>query len=262
MTMNYLEAGGHRLEYLEYRAHQIERPTLVFLHEGLGCISLWRDFPERLARSTGCRTVVYSRYGYGRSDILDGPRRPDYLHVEALTVLPEVLRRLGIVRPLLVGHSDGGSIALIHAGRYDCAGVAVLAPHLFVERQSLTGIEATLRTFETTELPARLARHHLDAQRTFRGWSDIWLNPAFRDWNIEEFVPGIRCPVLAVQGEDDEYASMVHLERIAELAAQAPDVELLKLADCRHSPHRDQPQVVHDALVGFVERLQVAGFWP
>jgi pimeloyl-ACP methyl ester carboxylesterase len=259
MTMGYLEVAGVRLEYLEYRAHQIERQTLVFLHEGLGCISLWRDFPEKIARATGCRTLVYSRHGYGRSDTLAAPRRTDYMEVEALTVLPDVLRQLDVDRPVLVGHSDGGSIALIHAGRFDCAGLAVMAPHLFVEDRAISGIEATLRTFQTTDLPEKLGRHHLDARRTFRGWSDIWLSQEFRAWNIERYLDGIRCPVLALQGEDDEYASMIQLDRIAELAVHAAEVELLKLADCRHSPHRDQTAAVLEALVAFVDRLQPAG---
>lgn len=257
MRQGFVEACGRRLEYVLHEAHQTARPTLVFLHEGLGSISLWRDFPQRVAQATGCRTLVYSRYGYGNSDVLEAARRPDYMHVEALEVLPRVLAALGIERPLLVGHSDGGSIALIHAGdgRWPCAGIAVMAPHLFVEDVSVRGIEETVRVFETTDLPQKLARHHRDARRTFRGWADIWLSADFRAWNIEDSVRGLRCPVLAIQGEDDEYATMAQIDRIAALAAQAPEVELLKLADCRHSPQRDQADVVAAALAAFVERL-------
>lgn len=257
MTSGFIQAGGHRLEYALYPAHQIGRPTLVFLHEGLGSISLWRDFPQRIAEATGCRTLVYSRYGYGRSDVLTAPRAPDYMHVEALDVLPQVLAVLDIERPVLVGHSDGGSIALIHAGdeRGSCAGVVVLAPHLFVEEMSVRGIEETVTVFETTDLPHKLARHHADAHRTFYGWADIWRHADFRDWNIEDCLPGLRCPVLAIQGEDDEYASMAHIDRIAERATNAVEVDLLKLADCRHSPQRDQADAVARALIAFVSRL-------
>ena len=256
MSSGFIEAGGHRLEYVLYPAHQIERPTLVFLHEGLGSISLWRDFPQRIAEATGCRTLVYARYGYGRSDVLEAPRTPDYMHVEALDVLPQVLAALDIERPVLVGHSDGGSIALIHAGadRWPCAGVVVLAPHLFVEEMSVRGIEETVTVFETTDLPQKLARHHADARRTFYGWADIWRHADFRGWNIEDCLPGLRCPVLAIQGEDDEYATMAHIDRIAERAVNA-EVDLRKLADCRHSPQRDQADAVAQALIGFVRRL-------
>jgi pimeloyl-ACP methyl ester carboxylesterase len=249
----FLTAGGHRLEYLMHPAHQLDRPTLVFLHEGLGCIALWRDFPERVARATGCRTLVYSRYGFGGSDVLEAPRTPDYMHREALSVLPEVLGQLGIERPVLVGHSDGGSIALIHAARHACTAIAVLAPHLLVEEITVAGIRDTVALFEGSDMAAKLGRYHRDPLGTFRGWSDIWLSPAFRDWNIEECLPAIRCPVLAIQGEDDEYATMLHLDRIA--AAVPAPVQLLKLADCRHSPHRDQPEAVLDALTRWLEAL-------
>lgn len=255
MTEGFIEAGGHRLEYVLHPAHQVERPTLVFLHEGLGSVSLWRDFPARIGHATGCRTLVYSRHGYGQSDVLAAPRRPDYMEVEALAVLPEVLAKLGIERPLLVGHSDGGSIALIHGGHFPCAGLVVLAPHLFVEPMSIDGIRDTVRIFETTDLAARLARHHRDAARTFRGWSDIWLSPEFRHWNIEPHLAGIACPVLAIQGLDDEYASLVHLRRIGELVGGRAAVHLLELADCRHSPHRDQPDAVAAAIATFLDAL-------
>lgn len=250
----HLEAGGHRLEYRLHPAHQASRPTLVFLHEGLGCISLWRDFPERLARATGCRCLVYSRHGYGGSDPLTAPRQPDYMHREALTVLPEVLARLEIVRPVLVGHSDGASIALMHAARHDCAGIAVLAPHLLVETVTLAGIRQTVADFAEDDRIVRLGRYHRDPAATFRGWADIWLSPDFRDWNIEAFLPEIRCPVLAIQGEEDEYATMLHLDRIA--AAVPAPVQLLKLADCRHSPQRDQPEAVLAALEAWLDELE------
>lgn len=255
-SSGYVAAGGHRLEYVLYPGRRW--PTLVFLHEGLGCISLWRDFPARIALATGCRTLVYSRYGYGRSDVLAAPRRPDYMHVEALEVLPAVLRHFDIECPVLIGHSDGASIALIHGGdgRWRCAGIAVLAPHVCVEEMSLRGIEEAVKVFATTDLPQKLARHHQDVRRTFYGWADIWRHPDFRAWNIEACLAGLRCRLLAIQGADDEYASMVHLERIASLSTNVPAVDLLELADCRHSPHRDQADAVLAAVLGFVARLE------
>lgn len=252
-TTGFLRAGSHVLEYADIPAVVPGRPPLVFLHEGLGSVSLWRDFPQRVAAATGSRALVYSRYGHGRSDVLAAPRQPDYMHVEALSVLPEVLRAMGIERPVLVGHSDGGSIALIHAGAgHPCAGIAVLAPHVFVEAMIPPAIAATVKHFESSDLPARLARHHRDARATFFGWADIWLSEAFRSWNIEDVLPGIASPILAIQGEDDEYASMVHLERIAALAAGAPSVELLKYPGCGHSPQRDRPELVLEALCRWI----------
>jgi pimeloyl-ACP methyl ester carboxylesterase len=255
MALRVLRIGGCELEYRQIAAHQVGRPELVFLHEALGSAALWRDFPDRVAAATGCRTLVYTRTGLGGSTPLERtPREPDYLHREALEVLPEVLARLAIERPVLIGHSDGASLALIHAGarRWEVAGVVAMAPHVFVEDVTLQGIAQAVRAWETTDLPARLARHHRDAAASFRGWADTWLAPAFRDWNIESCLPGIGCPVLAIQGEDDEYGSMAQL---AAIARQAPDVELLALADCRHAPHRDQPAAVLEAVVRFVAAL-------
>lgn len=257
MHEGYLRIDGRNLEYQLIPAHQINRPTLVLLHEGLGSVSMWRDFPARLAAATGCRTLVYSRHGYGQSDVLDAPFKTDFMHHEGREVLPQVLAELDIENPVLVGHSDGASIALLHAGddRYEIAGLVVMAPHCFVEDISIRSIEAAKRAFETTDLPARLAKYHRDVRRTFYAWNDIWLHPDFRAWNIEDCLAGIRCPILAVQGVDDEYGTMAQIEAIAAQASAAPEVELLKLADCRHSPHRDQAQAVVDAIVRFVDRL-------
>jgi pimeloyl-ACP methyl ester carboxylesterase len=233
---------------------QAGRPTLVFLHQGLGSVSMWRDFPDKVGAATGCSAIVYSRYGYGNSEVLREPRTVDYMHVEALQVLPELLARLAVRDPVLIGHSDGASIALIHAAAHrDVKGLVALAPHVFVEDVSVSSIAEARAAFEATDLPQRLARHHADAAKTFWGWNDIWLHPDFRRWNIEEVLPRIRCPLLAIQGFDDEYGSMAQLEAIARQAGGP--VELLRLTDCRHSPHRDQPQVVLEAIARFVERL-------
>ena len=186
--------------------------------------------------------------------MLRTPRAVDYMHVEALEVLPELLERLGVGEPVLVGHSDGASIALIHAAMNDSVrGLVVMAPHVFVEDISVKSIAEAKAAFESTDLPRRLGRHHADAAKTFRGWNDIWLHPDFCGWNIEEYLPRVHCPVLAIQGFDDEYGTMAQLEAIAKQTGGP--VELLRLADCRHSPHRDQPGVVLEAMVRFIGRL-------
>ena len=252
--MPYVHAGGHRLDYERIDAGGRDRPTLVLLHEGLGSIAMWRDFPHRLAHATTSRVVVYSRYGYGNSDPLTAPRNLRYMHDEALVALPQLLDALEIERPILVGHSDGGSIALIHAGAHvrAVAAIVAMAPHVIVEDISVTSIAAARDAYRTTVLREKLARYHADVDGVFRGWNDIWLAPDFRAWNIEEYLPRIECPILAIQGEDDEYGTM---DQLARIARRARDVELVKLGDCRHSPHRDQPDAVLDTIARFVDRV-------
>ena len=259
MHSGFIKACGRNLEYQLIPAHQINRPTLVLLHEGLGSVAMWRDFPARLATATGCRTLVYSRYGYGQSDAFAESFRPDFMHREAREVLPELLAALDIENPVLVGHSDGASIALLHAGdsRNRVAGLVVMAPHCFVEDISIRSIEAAKLAFETTDLPAKLAKYHRDVRRTFYGWNDIWLDPDFRSWNIEGCLAEIRCPILAIQGVDDEYGTMAQIEVIASKAIVTTGVELLKLADCRHSPHRDQPVAVINAIARFADQIHM-----
>ena len=258
MHAGFVTAGGHRLEYHLIPAHQINRPTLVLLHEGLGSVAMWRDFPARLAAATGCRTLVYSRYGYGQSDPLEEAFGTDYMHREGRETLPAVLAALGIENPVLVGHSDGASIALLHAGAgHRVAGMAVMAPHCFVEDISISSIAAAKVAFETTDLPAKLGKYHRDVDRTFWGWNDIWLHPDFRAWNIEDCLPLIHCPILAIQGEDDEYGTMAQVEAIASGSRNSAEVELLKLADCRHSAHKDQPLAVIEAINRFVESIDL-----
>ncbi|MFA7279644.1 MAG: alpha/beta hydrolase [Sterolibacterium sp.] len=253
----FVRAGGHQLECVLYPAHQVNRPTLVFLHEGLGSVAMWRDFPSRVAQASGCRTLVYSRYGYGQSDLHETPFTPDYMHREAQQTLPEVLAALQIENPLLIGHSDGGSIALLHAGSVGAekgvAGIIVIAPHCFVEDVSISSIEAAKTAALETDLLKKLGRYHRDATKTFWRWNDIWLHPDFRDWNIEDFLPAIRCPILAIQGEDDEYGTFAQLDAIRNQAVNSPRVDILKLADCRHSAHKDQPEAMIRAIVDFIE---------
>jgi len=250
----FLTVASRRIEYERIEIARAPRPTLVFLHEGLGSVAAWREFPGRVAHAANCDAVVYSRYGYGHSEPLAAPRSIRYMHDEALVALPELLDRLALDRPILIGHSDGGSIALIHAGAgvRPVAGLVTLAAHVLVEDVSVASIAAAKTAFETTDLRARLARHHADVDSAFLGWNRIWLDPDFRDWNIEEYLPRITCPVLAIQGEDDEYGTMEQMRRIG---AQVADVELLRLSDCRHSAHRDQPEAVLGAVSRFVDRV-------
>lgn len=248
----FVNVRGRSLEYRRIAA-AADSPTLVFLHEGLGSISQWRDFPARIVAGTGLPAIVYARYGHGQSEVLQQPHGVDFMHREALESLPEFLRQLGIERPILIGHSDGASIALIYAGAgHPLQGLVAMAPHVFVEDISIQGIVAAKRAFETTDLPQKLARHHRDPLKTFYGWNDVWLAPEFRGWNIEGFLPAIKCPLLAIQGQDDEYGRMAQVDAIARQVSGP--VEVLKLEHCAHSPHQDQPEIVAKAIVEFVKR--------
>lgn len=251
-----LDAGGHRLEYEWFRPDSTapDAPVLVLLHEGLGSLALWKQFPGLLAQATRCPVLAYSRYGYGKSERLAAPRALDYMHREALEVLPQVLDRLGIDDPILVGHSDGASIALIHAGAglRPVRGVVAMAPHVFVEDLTVASIAEARVAFETTDLALKLGRYHDDAASTFRGWNDIWLHPDFRRWNIEDYLPGIGCPVLLIQGEDDQYGTLLQVEAIARKVSGP--VKTLVLPECAHWPHVDQKQATLDAIAVFVSR--------
>lgn len=253
--MLFTDIGGRAIEYCVIPGPVSDRPPLVFLHEGLGCVALWRDFPDKVARDIGAPALVYSRFGYGHSAGLDGPRTPRYLHDEALDVLPALLDHLGIMRPLLIGHSDGASIALIHAaisGRA-VAGVVLMAPHVMVEPISIDGLKRMAETYRRTDLRERLARYHDHVDDAFLGWSETWLDPSFRDWSIEDEARRLTVPALLIQGEGDEYGTLAQIDRIAELA-QGP-VERLALPDCGHSPQRDQEAVVLNAITAFAARL-------
>lgn len=242
---------------LEYRLlpGDAVKPYIVLLHEGLGSVSLWRDFPEAIARRTGCRVMVYSRFGYGQSDGLPGPRAPTFMHEEATDVLPRLLAGLHIERPILLGHSDGASIALIHAAepRNGVVAAILMAPHVFVEPVGLSSIAKITETYETTDLRARLARHHRHVDDAFLGWSRIWLSPTFRTWSLGAEVQRLACPTLLIQGEDDEYGTLAQIDAIA--AAAPGPIERLVLPACGHSPHRDQPAAVLDAVAAFVARI-------
>lgn len=249
-----LAAQGHRLEVVRIASRREGACELVFLHEGLGSVSHWKDFPELVAEATGCGVTVFSRYGSGKSEVLSEARDVRYMHDEGLKVLPELLEKLEIEDPILIGHSDGASIAIIHVGANDqVRGLVLLAPHVFVEDLSVTSIAEAKEKFQTTNLPEKLARHHRDAERTFWGWNDIWLHPEFRSWNIEEYLPRIKCPVLVIQGFEDQYGTVKQVEAI-QRQCLGP-VETLLLADCRHSPQRDQKEATLKAIAGFVEKI-------
>ena len=230
-----------RIEHLWVGDAASTVPPVVFLHEGLGSLSMWRDFPQRFCARHGLRGLVFSRYGYGRSTPKPaGERWPvGFMHEQASEVLPALFEALDIERPWLFGHSDGASIALLYAAKFPVAGVVAVAPHIFVEDISIASIAAARDAYETTDLRARLARYHADVDSAFRGWNDVWLDPVFRAWNIEAELEPITCPVLAVQGVDDEYGT---LEQIRGIARRVPQTRLVELAHCAHSPHRDQPE--------------------
>lgn len=252
--MDTITIDGRQIEYVDHPATGPAGAPLVLLHEGLGCVAMWRRFPEQLAAATGRRVIAWSRPGYGRSEPYEAARGLDYLKDEALNAVPRFLKALNVRRPILIGHSDGATLSLVFAGAYpkEVAGVVVMAPHEFVEEATLAGIRQACEAWESTDFPRRLAVYHKHAERVFREWQQVWLSPAYRDWSVEEYLPLIRCPVLAIQGEGDEYATMRQIEVIAE---KTPGTELLKLRDCGHSPHRDQPQAVLEAITGFVARV-------
>lgn len=242
-----------RLEYRWVGEHSADadQPAMVFLHEGLGSLSMWKDFPARLCERVGLRGLVFSRYGYGRSTPKPPGERwpPGFMHAQADEVLPLLFDALDIRRPWLFGHSDGGSIALLHAARFDVAGLVVVAPHLFVEDVSIASIRQARDAYETTDLKQRLSRYHDDPDSAFRGWNDVWLDPAFRRWNIEAELAAISAPVLAVQGADDEYGTLAQIERIA---LALPKTRLCVIAECGHSPHRDQPETLMRHVAEFL----------
>jgi pimeloyl-ACP methyl ester carboxylesterase len=266
MTIGFIDIDSERLEVLRISPERSGRP-IVFLHEGLGSVAAWRDFPRTLCDRLDAPGLVYSRRGYGQSSPDPQPRETDYLHREAEVVLPALLAAFGIASPLLVGHSDGGSIALLHAARQNDnstgdpatlpAAIAVMAPHVLVEDVTLEGIRAARIAWGVGgpqgKLQTSLAALHADATSAFFGWNDAWLAPAFAHWNIEHEIERIGCPVLAIQGYQDQYGTMAQLDRIAR-AVSGP-CRLLKLQQCGHAPHRDQPEAVIRAIARLYEEI-------
>jgi pimeloyl-ACP methyl ester carboxylesterase len=248
-------AQAIELEYAFFSSAHSPPPssqTIVLLHEGLGCVQMWRNFPQLLADSTKLRVLAYSRQGYGNSTPISGPRDIEFMRDEAVSVLPALLNTLEIESPILLGHSDGASIALLAATQQNnIVATIVLAPHLFVENISVTTITETVATYqdETSNLRTKLAKFHADVDGTFYGWADVWLSQDFLSWNIESDMATITCPLLAIQGEQDQYGTMKQLDQ---LKAQVPHAQLLKLDNCKHSPQFDQTQDVLSAIKHFI----------
>jgi pimeloyl-ACP methyl ester carboxylesterase len=244
---------GRNLETAWWGPGPDEVPTLVLLHEGLGCVALWRDFPEALVAATGCGVFAWSRFGYGGSDSVTLPRPMSYMHDEALTVLPRVLDAAGVRRAVLIGHSDGGSIAAIHAGAVRDArvrGVMLIAAHFFVEELNVASIAAIKASYEEGDLRQRLARYHRNVEVAFRGWNDAWLDPRFRAFDITEHVARIRVPILALQGSEDPYGTAEQL-RVLERLAHGP-VETRLIPGARHAPHLETKDATLAAIVPFI----------
>lgn len=252
--MTRLRTCGPRYEYDDVGAapDRASRAPLLFLHEGLGSVGLWRGFHRRVAEGSGRRTVAYSRLGHGRSDPPEHPPTTSFLATEAESVVPALCAELGLDRPVLVGHSDGGTIALLAAAVMPVSGVVVLAPHVLVEDFALTAIRAARAAYDDGDLRTRMARHHDDPDAAFRGWNDMWLAPGFRGWDVRDRLAGITAPVLGIQGDDDPYGSIVHVTSVAERASGPVTVTELP---CGHAPHLELPERTTEAVVGFLDGL-------
>lgn len=252
-----LTVGGVSLEYACWGHAPSKAPTIVLLHEGLGCTALWRDFPAQLADATGFGVFAYSRAGYGQSDPAPLPRPLDYMTREAVDVLPQVLDAIGFTRGVLLGHSDGATIAAIYAGSVPdmrVRGVVAMAPHFFTEDMGLQEIAAAKHAYDAGGLRARLAKYHADPDNAFRGWNDAWLHPDFKAWNVTDVIDYIRVPVLAIQGADDQYGTTAQIAAL-ENGSYAP-VDTLILPDCRHAPFLDQPDQVLAKIADYCARLE------
>ncbi|HVO83918.1 MAG TPA: alpha/beta hydrolase [Syntrophobacteria bacterium] len=256
-----LVAAGHRL-----RARRLTHPlgsrknggpVLVFLHEGLGCIELWRGFPAALVEVTGLDGLIYDRWGHGKADPLTVRRPHRYLHDEAFDSLPEVLQECGVKEAILIGHSDGGTIALLYGARYRQGLRAIIteAAHVFVEEVTLVGIRETVKQYQSGDLKERLSRYHDDNTETlFRAWADTWLDPGFRDWNVESYLPQVMSPLLVIQGEDDEYATRAQVDAI--VGQVSGPVRPLLVPRCGHTPHREAQDLVLQEMAAFIETVR------
>jgi pimeloyl-ACP methyl ester carboxylesterase len=245
------QIDGHWLETARIEVRDAATPTIVMLHEGLGSVSHWKDFPRVLAEATGAGVFLYSRFGHGGSDALEEPRSVSYMHHEAQVVLPEILHMAGIERPLLLGHSDGASIAILYAGTFPESPVGLIleAPHVFVEGITVTSIAQARVVYQESDLPQRLGRYHSNVDSLFWGWNNIWLDPRFRDWNIESYLDSIRCPVLVIQGVQDEYGTTKQIDAIQR---RLPSATAVILEDCKHAPHRDRCDATLSAISQFL----------
>ena len=252
-----LTIGGKRLETLCHGPSPDRAPTIVMLHEGLGCVALWRDFPQKLAAATGFGVFAYSRAGYGQSDPVVLPRPLDYMTREARETLPELLAAIGLQRGVLLGHSDGASIAAIYAGSVEdfrVRGLVLMAPHVFTEPSGLAAIAAAREAYESGDLRAKLAKYHSDVDNAFRGWNGAWLDPGFKAWNIADCIDYWRVPALAIQGVGDPYGTLGQIREIEARAYSPVDVEIVE--GCKHSPHLEQPERTLAAIADFCARLE------
>lgn len=259
LTIRDVDSTGHRLkvQLLRPRGAAAGAPTLVLLHEGLGSIGHWRDLPQRLAAATGLPVLAYDRWGFGGSDPLVLPRPDDYLEIESGIALQEVLAACGVGRHVLIGHSDGATIALLAAASRPAGllGVVAMAAHVFIEACTAAGVAEAAEAWRTTDLPRRLARYHGDkAEAVFRGWAETWLRPSFHRWQMTDRLPDIACPVLVMQGDRDAYGTLAQVNAIA--SGVSGPAESLVVPDCGHAPHLEAPDIVLPAIVRFVARLQ------
>ena len=251
-----LDIDGVKLEAMAWGPSPQHAPTIILLHEGLGCVDLWRDFPQNLAEQTGYGVFAYSRAGYGQSDKVALPRPLDYMTREAVDVLPKVLDGIGFQRGVLLGHSDGATIAAIYTGSIEdfrVRGVILMASHFFTEKVGLDAIRATREAFASTDLRGKLARYHRDPDNAFHGWCDAWLDPGFASWNVEDVIAYLRVPVLAIQGIDDQYGTRAQIEALERGVYCPLDVEMLQ--DCKHSPHLEQQQSTLNIIHEYIKRL-------
>lgn len=252
-----LQVGDTGIEYVCWGPPPSKAPTIVMLHEGLGCLALWRDFPKRVAEVTGMGVFAFSRPGYGQSDPVDLPRPLDFMTREATGFLPRLLDAIGFERGILFGHSDGATVAAIHAGSVEdfrVRGLILMAPHFFTEPMGLAAIAEAKTAYDSGELKAKMMKYHRNPDVAFRGWNDTWLDPKFKSWNVAEVIDYFRIPCLAIQGRDDQYGTLDQIEVIEE-RSYAP-VDPVVIDNCRHAPHLEQPQAVLDAVAEYAARLE------
>ena len=253
----FVQADGCSLEYACYGPEPQSAPTIVMLHEGLGCVRLWREFPKFVSESTGFGVFAYSRAGYGQSDSVSLPRSVDYMTREAQDVLPDVLNSIGLMRGILLGHSDGATISAIYAGSVSdlrIRGLILIAPHFFAEEAGLLEIARVGRNFGISDMKLKMAKYHRNPEAAFRGWNDVWLHPDFKRWNVSDVIDHLRIPVLAIQGEDDQYGTLAQISEIED-RINSP-FEKLILPKCGHSPHINQPEMTLAAITEFAIRLE------
>lgn len=253
----FVQADGRSLEYACYGPEPESAPTIIMLHEGLGCVRLWRDFPRMVSHSTGFGVFTYSRAGYGQSDSITLPRPLDYMTREAQDSLPEILNSIGLRYGILLGHSDGATISAVYAGSVSdlrIRGLILIAPHFFAEEVGLLEIARAKVSFETSDMKLKMAKYHRNPEVAFWGWNDAWLNPDFRRWNVSDVIDHLRIPVLAIQGEDDQYGTLVQISEIED-RINSP-FEKLILPECGHSPHLREPEKTLAAITEFAIRLE------